>query len=174
LRVQRTCWPFLRYCISTAIAATDSFSFSRTLPVNTHSSLSRSFLTTDLFNLREARNRLIFLKENDPEFLDRVIDEIQGKEIPAERLRNQPFYDFMARALLGIQPLRKSGQSFGCPECGEKLVQDLTIRETRFYCMRCLRKSKRARWEFDRDFEKRMLNRVLPKWFRAGPGGPNH
>src|SRR5713101_3797889 len=70
-----------------------------------------------------------------------------------------PFYDFMARALLEpqepkrIQSLRKSRQSFGCPECGEKLVQDLTIQETRFYCMRCLRKAKRARAEFDRDLK---------------------
>ena len=91
-----------------------------------------------------------------------------------------PFYDFMARALLEpqepkrIQSLRKSRQSFGWPECGEKLVQGLTIQETRFYCMRCLRKAKRARAEFDRDLGKNAEARsakVVQGWSGGWPLG---
>jgi hypothetical protein len=50
--------------------------------------------------LREARNRLQLMKGTCPEFLDQIISEERAKESEAERVKNQPFYDFLARALL--------------------------------------------------------------------------
>jgi len=50
--------------------------------------------------LREARKRLHLMKGALLEFLDHIISEERAKETGAERVKNQPFYDFLARALL--------------------------------------------------------------------------
>ncbi len=52
-----------------------------------------------LRELCEARDRLLYFA-SFPEFLDQVIREERKKETPAERRKNQPFYDFLARALI--------------------------------------------------------------------------
>jgi len=59
-----------------------------------------SFAKEYLDDLREARHRLLFLKKSFPELLDNVIQEGRRKETHAQRMKNQPFYDFLGRALL--------------------------------------------------------------------------
>src|SRR6266571_6538416 len=110
---------------------------------------------TELRQLREARNRLLFLKESFPEFLDRLIREIRSKETTAERFQNQDFYDWMARVLLDTQPLRKSGtiprplsqrvwKDARCPDCGRLLLENLTLplgvpaSGSRLFCLWCM------------------------------------
>src|SRR6266571_6229124 len=117
---------------------------------------------TELRQLREARNRLLFLKESFPEFLDRLILEIRAKEPTAERLQSQDFYDWMCRTLLGIQPLRKRAtvprrlgpsvwKDARCPDCGRLLLENLTLPlgvpalGSRLFCLWCMHKAKKAR-----------------------------